>query len=156
LSGHLASDSRAANKEFLLNIAFAPSASSDSDISPKKAMVDGASDLGSGASSVPVQSGSMPSEASSGNGTSGVQASNGTSFIKLSMSEVSNDITQFEQAHPGFEVANLGNKVIICDPNITSSANYSAAVKEVCSFSDGSSVLLIGLPAPHVHLDVIL
>jgi hypothetical protein len=54
-------------------------------------------------------------------------------------------ITQFESAHPDYAVIDSGKEVVIYDTHLTTS-NYSSAVQESFSFTDGSSIYLVGLP----------
>lgn len=81
--------------------------------------------------------------ASSAAASSGQTSSSG-SWTSMSAADIV--IREFIAEHSDYQMMTLKNEVILYDPHLSAS-NISTAVEETLSFSDGSSVFLIGLPA---------
>ena len=59
-------------------------------------------------------------------------------------------INRFTAEHPNFQVIVESREIIMYDPGLTP-ANLPTASEQIFTFSDGSSVALIGLPPSHDH-----
>jgi hypothetical protein len=66
------------------------------------------------------------------------------------MNAVDQAIIQFTTQHSDFQITKVANEVIVFDPHLTP-FNISAAVQELFTFQDGSSIFLIGLPSTTVY-----
>jgi hypothetical protein len=55
-------------------------------------------------------------------------------------------IRHFTSSHPDFQLVKSGNEVVIYDSHLTQN-NVSTATEQAFSFPDGSTIVLIGLPA---------
>jgi hypothetical protein len=121
----------------------------------KHAATASSADASSGTSAGPP----APSSPHSSSGTSSAPANSelapsttdgpsSGAYLNTQIAAATKVIIQFEGAHPDYGVIDSGKEVVIYDTHLTSS-NYSTAVQENFSFSDGSSIVLVGLPPSH-------
>lgn len=173
LGMHLYSSLADIHKEFLTGMIseqpgqdnLSPNSATSTAATPSTAPSGGANTSSTAPSGGATTSSAAPSGGATSGSSSAVPSNSiasGDTHVSASSSEslsaqeaaATSTIISFEQSHPDFQVVDIGKEVLICDPNLTSS-NYSSAIHETISFSDGSSILLVGLPAHHQTASVL-
>jgi hypothetical protein len=152
LQTHFVVGPSAADNELLSDIAPKQSVPGDSPATTSKETVQ------STTNEAPINTGgsnatgvSHTNGASDGTSDPAGAGSTTTGEAPVLSSEIANatqDVIQFEKDYPGFLVFDIGKEVVIVDVHLTPS-NIPTALHETLSFSDGSSILLIGLPTHH-------
>jgi hypothetical protein len=89
-----------------------------------------------------------PASTSGGSPAAGASANSVVAVTGANMNVAEADIQHFMAQHPNFEMLQQGTELILYDPQLTP-ANEASSFHETLTFSDGSSVFLIGLPATH-------
>jgi len=131
---HVVTDLSGAEQKFVENVAPAPVATPASSSVGSPSGVHVTTTTTASAESVsPISVAAAPSTVSLSVSTSNVAVADAA-------------IQQFVGSHPDFQLLTLGSELVLYDPHLTP-ANVSASFQETLTFSDGSSVFLIGLPA---------